>query len=177
MPDKISPQSQQPGSRKSAYGADEQKFSRGKMSEAKDVTEQVLGCAGDQEEEEDEEGPFMMEQVVILGHGLLTDKLLDKGPAKDLRKPEGYEGTERKPDGRQNNTERGTIEKPAEKTGYLTRYGSGHNLEDLQGDKAQERQRTEGIKERKHPLLVHEKMERPGLIQDKKKKKKQDQNR
>jgi len=54
------------------------------MPETEDIAQDVLGEAGDQEQDENKKGPFVMEQIVILIECCLAYEFVHEGPAKGL---------------------------------------------------------------------------------------------
>ena len=68
-----------------SYGADDEKFFCGKMSQPEDVAEIILGEPWDEKEQKNKKGAFVMEEVIVPAHRLFSDKFLSEGPPEESR--------------------------------------------------------------------------------------------
>lgn len=116
-------------------GAHYQEFLRGKMSEAEDLTQEILRRTGNQEQKENEKGTFVMKEEVVLVHRLFLHELVHKRPAEYPRKKKSNQRPYRKADRGQHGPEYRTVEIPANEPCHFAGDGRGHHLENLEKDK------------------------------------------
>ena len=83
VPQKRSPEREQHGPEQAPRGGDGEKFQRGEMVQPEDVAELIFREPGDQEQQEDEKRPLVMEQVVEPLHRFRVDELVGQGATEE----------------------------------------------------------------------------------------------
>ena len=82
VPQERPPESEQHGPEKSPRGGDGEEFQRGEMAQPQDVAEVILRKPRDQEEEEDEKHPLVVEQVLQPLHPFTLHQIKGDGAAQ-----------------------------------------------------------------------------------------------
>jgi hypothetical protein len=136
------------------------------MSQAKNVTQPILGKTRDQEEKEHEKSRLVVKEIIEPLDGGFGDELLYEGPPERPREDEGGVRTESEPDGGEHDTEKLAEQVPSKKPCDLTGKRCGDHLSDLKQDKDNHGPRAEGVQEVCHLFLVQEKVDDAGFVED-----------
>jgi hypothetical protein len=164
MPQQVATECQQDGSEQPACPADHEELCCGEVSEPEEVAQVILWERGDKEEEKDEEGSFVVEEVVESLHRFLIHKPFNERSPKCPGECEGNIGACSKSYGGKDHTEQRPVEESPKKAGYFTRDGRSNDLCGLEENKAYKREGTEGIQEIEESLLVEEEMDQTAFI-------------
>ena len=70
------------------------------MGQAQDIAEEILWDTRDQKKEEDDEDPFVFQDVVVFAKGLRLDDPLHQGQPEDVGEQKGKPGPDGEPDRR-----------------------------------------------------------------------------
>ena len=159
-------QRQQDRPEKPSCASNDQKLGCAQVPQAKNVTQPVLGKARDQEKEKDEEGRFVVQEIVKPLHGGFGDESLYERPAECSCEDKGDVRADGEPDSGEHHTEELTEQVPSQKSCHFTGDWGGNHLSDLQDDKDEHRPRTEGVQEVCHSFFVEEKLDEAGLVED-----------
>ena len=162
----VAAERQQDGPAEPADCADHKKLLRTQMPETEDIAEEILRRSWDEKQKEDEKGALVVQEIVIFRHRLLFHELLHKGPPEHPRKHEGRKRADRKANRGKQDAESGSIDVSPDEPRDLAGNGRGNDLQDLEKNKAKERDRTERIKKRLDPLPVHKELEGPRFVKD-----------
>ena len=159
-------QGEQDGPKEPSCASNNEKLRRAQVPQSKNVTEPILGKAGDQEKKKDKEGCFVVQEIVKSLHGGLGDEPLYERTAEGSSEDKRDVGTDGEPDGREHDTEKLAEQVPSQEPRHFTGDRSGHHLSDLHDDKDKHRPRAEGVQKVCHSLFVQEKLDDTGLVKD-----------
>lgn len=165
VPQERSPEREQHGPEKTTRCGDGEKFQRGEMAQPQDVAEVIFRKSGDQEQQEDEKHPLVVEQVVEPLHRFRVDESLGQGTTEVAREAEGEERSDRQSDGGEHNPRDRPVKVPPEDARRFPGDGSGDHLDHLQQDEPGEPPRSQGVDPDGQALTVHEKVEQAEMIQ------------
>jgi hypothetical protein len=131
MPQVASSQGEQDRPEKPSRSSDDKKLRCSHVPKPQDVTQPILGKAGDQEKEKVEKDCFVVEEIVKAFHGAIRNELIYERTAECPCEDKGHAGSEGEPDGGKHDAEEFAEQVPAEKSRHLPGNGRGNHLGDL----------------------------------------------
>jgi len=135
------------------------------MAQSHYITEGVLGEPGNEKQDKGDELPLMFHKVVVFPKDRRTDGLFHEGQTQPSRQGEGEPGTDGQPDGRIYRPQDGPVDVTTDESCRLSGNRGEKNLENLEADKDNHRQGSEGIDKLDDLLPVREELDK--IVMDK----------